>query len=153
MGPVLVSDGMMVSGSTSPGDNVGSENFHESSSLTFARSLEAFESEPRGFSAFLPTRGDDIAQSPRSRSPPSMPSGLISDEESVVKAYLMSSSLNLLSAPQVTRILFEQYMKSVHPITPYLLQEDVRRDFETVWSTVSPLKGSQIAQLNLIFML
>ena len=75
------------------------------------------------------------------------------DDIAALKSYLNSSSLQYLPQRHIAKSLLERYFLAVHPIWPFLLEDETRTLFEHTWSSDDAPSPIWLSQLNLIFAL
>lgn len=76
------------------------------------------------------------------------------EEEWLVESTGQSSGMSqLLPHRHVARTLFEKYFEGVHPIWPFLLENESRELFTHTWTSDEPPEPLWMVQLNLIMCL
>ena len=77
----------------------------------------------------------------------------LEEDLTALQAHLTSKSLQSLPHRHVANHLLERYFSLVHPITPYLVENEVRQQYEQLWTSEKAPSSLWVAQLNLVFAL
>jgi hypothetical protein len=124
--------------------------YRDSYSLRFAMHVKA-STMPRRMSAStttgqsLPPRQGLLQANASSRDD--------EDDLAALRSYLTMPSFSGIPHRHVAKQLLEAYFFNVHPIWPFLIEEDTLAQFDKMHTSESPMEPVAIATMNLIFAL
>ncbi|KAJ5626402.1 hypothetical protein N7510_002711 [Penicillium lagena] len=75
------------------------------------------------------------------------------DDLATLRSYLAVPSFQGLPHRHVAKQLLEAYFTNVHPIWPFLIEEDTLAQFDNMYTSDTPIKPVAMAMMNLIFAL
>ncbi|KAF7547300.1 hypothetical protein G7046_g9044 [Stylonectria norvegica] len=165
-GDASVIDGIAEYPRSSPGSK-GGEHFGESSTFNFALAMAASKDtkakkreDPRLFSlhhedVYARTNGAGYAVSVPPYFDHLEKERHSFDEEmtTALRSYLDQSSLQYLPQRHAASKLLQKYFTDVHPIWPFLIEQDTKVYFDKTWTSDEAPNPVWIAQLNLVFAL
>ena len=161
-----VIDGIAEYSGPSPGSK-GGESFGESSTFNFALAMaaskdsKAAKRDDPGFSSIH--REDFAARTNGVGYTVSLPpyfdllnkekQSLDEEMTTALQSYLDQSSLQYLPQRHAASKLLHKYFTDVHPIWPFLIEQDTKAYFDKTWASDDAPNPVWIAQLNLVFAL
>ena len=75
------------------------------------------------------------------------------DDGEKARKYIYRNDFFALPQRHVAKFLLEKYFTAVHPVWPFLIEEDTRKHFDLTWTSDTPQDSMWLAILNLIFAL
>ena len=75
------------------------------------------------------------------------------DDGEKARKYIYRNDFFALPQRHVAKFLLEKYFTAVHPVWPFLIEEDTRTHFDLTWTSDTPQDSMWLAILNLIFAL
>lgn len=151
-------DGMVEYAQSSPEGDETDGRYGDSSSLKFAMRVKASTMPTRAslsrsnqFQRF----GDGIHNIPASIHASAQVAQSKDDEDDMtaLRSYLTVPSLQDLPRRHLARKLVDCYFADVHPVWPFLVEDDTRAELEQTYTSEDPGKPISIAKLNMMFAL
>lgn len=151
-------DGMVEYAQSSPEGDETDGRYGDSYSLKFAMRVKASTMHARSslakanqFQRF----GDDIHNIHPSMHAPREAAQSRDDEDDMtaLRSYLTAPSLQDLPRRHLAKTLVDCYFADVHPVWPFLIEDDTRAELEQTYTSEDPGKPISIAKLNLMFAL
>lgn len=165
---IQVMDGMVEYFRPSPKSTNTADVFGDSSTFNFALTMTALGEDDRDRLAGKSARMSSRRGTASTRAPADRRDGELllaperleqegpkcdSDVNTALRFYINQSSLEYLPQRHVASTLLEKYFMAIHPIWPFLVEDQIRDEFDKTWSSNDVPSQIWMTQLNLIFAL